>query len=111
MFPASFVRSSGCEVNADDFWRDLMEEPPFGFNHGHERSHSGGWIPLGVEEQRAYEDELGFEVLERQAPRRRTHKPEDTIRHGTRSAYTEGCRCIPCRRANADYSKERRNKS
>lgn len=93
-------------MNEDDI-EAIMSEPPFGFNHGRQRSHGEGWIPLGIDEQRAWGDDLGFEVLERQSPRRKTHKPDDTIRHGTRSAYVNRCRCALCRSANAAYEKKR----
>ena len=97
-------------MNGDDFWRELMEEIPHGPNHGRQRSHEGGWIPLDLEEQQPYEEDLYFQIVERQSPYRRAPKPEDTIRHGTRSGYTtDGCRCRRCRAANAQYFRGRRN--
>ena len=30
--------------------------------------------------------------------------------HGTRTKYQKGCRCLPCTRANARYSRELRKK-
>ena len=29
-------------------------------------------------------------------------------RHGTRSKYSSGCRCEPCKQASRDYARERR---
>lgn len=97
-------------MNGDDFWRELMEEIPGGENHGRQRSHDGGWVPLGTEEHQPYDDDLSFHTFERQSPYHRFPKPEDTIRHGTRSGYaTDGCRCKECKAANAAYMKARRN--
>lgn len=33
--------------------------------------------------------------------------PPERLRHGTRSRYTSGCRCAPCRAANAARARER----
>lgn len=33
----------------------------------------------------------------------------DDPRHGTYAGYVRGCRCDPCRKANATYTKARRN--
>lgn len=96
-------------MNGD--FEELMQEPPFGRNHGRRRSHDGSWLPLGAEEHLAFEDDLTFQNSERQSPRRKTHKPEETIIHGTRSSYVYGCKCDECRAANAQYLREWRNKT
>jgi len=44
-----------------------------------------------------------------QSSKARARKREDrATTHGTRSAYTAGCRCEPCRSANAAYMRGRK---
>lgn len=93
----------------DDFWRELMEEQPGGENHGRKRSPFGTWETLGLSDHKASEDELLPQELA-QGPYRRSERDADTIPHGTLGAYkNHGCRCVLCRRANADYVKRSRN--
>ncbi len=86
-----------------------MEEPPGGHSHGRKRSPYGRWVPLGLNEQRAVEEEL-LPISPEQGPARRSVKPPDTIRHGTLSAYkNDRCRCDDCRAVNAAWVKGNRN--
>jgi hypothetical protein len=90
-----------------DEFRELMEEPPGGHNHGRKRGADGGWLPLSEDLQQAYAEDLTLEP-EPQAYHRPV-KPADTIRHGTYSAYkNDRCRCDDCRRANREYVARRR---
>jgi hypothetical protein len=79
-----------------DEFRELMEEPPGGHNHGRKRGADGGWLPLSEDLQQAYAEDLTLEP-EPQAYHR-PEKPEDTIPHGTATAYRHSrCRCDLCR--------------
>jgi len=96
-----------CGVTEDEL-RDLMEEPPGGHSHGKRRGPRGAWVSLDDKEQGALSD--GFWIEPDPKPYIRVKRPEETIRHGTVAAYNhQRCRCLPCRKAVADYRKKRRN--
>jgi hypothetical protein len=44
-----------------DEFRELMEEPPGGHNHGRKRGADGGWLPLSEDLQQAYAEDLTLE--------------------------------------------------
>lgn len=88
----------------DDELAELMQEAPGGLNHGRKRT-AGGWWSLEEDFSRSFQGGLTIEEFE--PPKRRSTKPEDTIRHGTLSAYqNDGCRCDLCRKAQRDYMRE-----
>jgi hypothetical protein len=91
----------------DEELLDLISEPPGGHQYGRKRGLGGGWIPLNEDLAAAYEEDLTVESAP-QAYHRPT-KPEDTIVHGTLSAYTnDRCRCDVCRKAMRDWKRSRR---
>lgn len=91
-----------------DEWAELMEGPPGGENHGRRRS-IGGWWDLEEDFSKSFQAGLSIEEFE--TPKRRSVKPEDTIRHGTLSAYkNDRCRCERCRAAQREYMQEWRDR-
>lgn len=76
-----------------DDWNEILSEAPGGDNHGRKRT-GGSWLRL---DNAAHEyQDLKFEYL------------IDVESHGTRATYQAGCRCEPCRRANREYVRQRR---
>jgi hypothetical protein len=93
-------------VSLDDL-ADLMAEPPGGHQHGRKRGVDGGWVELDEVVAAAYEEHMTLDPQSH--PYHRPVKPEDTIVHGTRSAYVnDRCRCDDCREANREYIRTRR---
>ena len=88
---------------------DLMAEAPGGRGWGRKRV-NGDWVTLDQEEQQAWTEDYWVEP--HPEPLRRPDRPEDTIRHGTVSAYNnQRCRCPECRDAIAEYRRQRRVQS
>lgn len=85
-----------------------MQEPPGGANHGRKRGGEGGWISLSEDIAQAYEEHL---TVDPEDPTyHRPVKPEDTIPHGTATAYRNGkCRCDLCRAYKRDSMRRWRN--
>lgn len=91
-----------------DEWAELMEDPPSGVNHGRRRSF-GGWWDLEEDFSRAFQGGLTIEEFDQ--PKKRSIKPENTIRHGTLSAYqNDRCRCELCRIAQREYMQRWRDR-
>jgi len=77
----------------------VMQIPPGGFNHGRARNEDGTWRTLeseGRDGDIRWNPSFKGQVV--------------PIKHGTRSAYTNGgCRCFMSRRANALYKQRKAN--
>lgn len=102
-----------CDWDVD--LEELMAEPPGGHNHGRKRGGGVGRSPLGSTgwgslETQAHQVWEEYLTVDPDPPvYHRPEKPEDTIRHGTRSAYVnDRCRCDECRAAEREYKRSRR---
>lgn len=88
-----------------------MSEPPGGRNHGRKSVSGGAQIDLDVGFYQALEDGLTIYGGD-ESTKRRSRKPENTIRHGTIAAYNnDRCRCEDCREAMRVYRKRKRVQS
>ena len=93
-----------------DEWDELMSEPPGGDNHGR-RMTAGGWWSLEEDFAKSFQGGLTIEKFE-PAPRPRSIKPDDVIRHGTLAAYqNDKCRCGLCRAAQREYMRQWRKEN